>query len=105
MQEIKTRIERWRENEISGEQLLRDFVGHEDWMFFVAPGGVERLQCEGGAPDYIINADERGEKRLHIFSDKEACANYVKNSGVKEWRCELMASGGTALFISLPEDN
>jgi hypothetical protein len=73
-------------------------------MFFVAPGAMEKLQREGGAPDFLINTDERGERCFYIFSDKELCIAYIKNSGIKEWRCENMVASGADLFVSLPQD-
>jgi hypothetical protein len=104
MSDIQTQIARWQRQEISGAQLLRDFVGHEDWLFFVAPGGGERLQRAGGRPDYIIQPNEHGEKRLYIFSDAEMLKTYMQHSGITEWRCEVMASAGMDIFVSLPDD-
>lgn len=80
MGEIQTQIECWRKHEISGEQLLRDFVGHEDWLFCVAEGGVEKLRRENGIPDYIVHQNERGENMLFIFSDVEMFKTFRQHS-------------------------
>src|SRR5438067_700616 len=103
MSDIQTQIGRWQRQEISSEQLLRDFVGHENWLFFVAQGGVEKLQRAGGIPDHIVQQDERGEKSLYIFSDVESLKYYMQHSGITEWRCEVMASAGMDIFSTLPD--
>src|SRR5207245_99951 len=94
--------ERRQSGEISDELLLRGLVGHENWMFFVAEGGVEKSGREGGIPDYVVEQDEGGGKSLHIFSDVETLKAYIQNSGVTEWRCEVMVSAGADIFSTLP---
>jgi hypothetical protein len=103
MGDLQAQIEQWQKQEISSEQLLRDFVGHENWLFFVAPGGVEKLQREGGLPDYIGQQNERGEKTLYIFSGVELLKHYMQHSGITEWRCEVMTSADMDIFSTLPD--
>ena len=103
MSELRARIERWQRGEVSGEQLLRAFVTHEDWLFFVAEGGVEKWRREGGTPDYVLRTDADGKKSLYIFSDAEPIKTYVKESGVTQWRCEVMKAAGADIFVSLPD--
>ena len=102
MSELREQIERRQREEISSERLLRAFVAHEDWLFFVEEGGVEKWRREGGPPEYVVRTDEGGKKSLYIFSDAEAIKTYIKDSGVTEWRCEVMKSAGTDIFVSLP---
>lgn len=104
MSTIPTQIERWQRAEITGEQLLRDLVGHEDWRFFVVAGEVAKWQQEGGSPDYWLLPDEGGAKHLAIFSDNETITTYVQQSGITEWRCEVVVAAGRDLFSSLPDD-
>src|SRR5437764_1492457 len=103
MSDRQTQIERWQRQEISSEQLLRAFVSHENWLFFVAQGGVEKLQRAGGVPDYFVQQNERGEKNLYIFPDVESLKYYMQHSGITEWRCEVMASAGMDIFSTLPD--
>lgn len=103
MSELRAQIEGRQRGEVSGEQLLRAFVAHEDWLFFVEEGGVEKLRREGGPPDYVVHVDGRGGKILYIFSDAEPFTTYVKESGVTEWRCEVMKAAGADIFVSLPD--
>lgn len=103
MGDVQTQIERWQRQEIPGELLLRDFVGHENWTFFVAQGGVETLRRAGGVPDYVVRQNEGGGKSLYIFSDVEMLKAYIQNSGITQWRCEVMASSGADIFGTLPD--
>ncbi|MBV8855794.1 MAG: SseB family protein [Acidobacteria bacterium] len=104
MGELQTQIGCWQRGEVSGERLQRAFVAHEDWLFFVAEGGVEKWRREGGPPDYVLRTDADGNKSLYIFSDAEAIKTYVKESGVTEWRCEVVTAAGADIFVSLPGD-
>jgi hypothetical protein len=103
MAEVREQIERRRRGEVSGEQLLRAFVAHENWLFFVEEGGVEKWRREGGPPDYVVHTDGRGGKILYLFSDAEPITAYVKQSGVTEWRCEVVTAAGADIFVSLPD--
>lgn len=103
LSDTQKQIERWQRQEITDEQLLRAFVGHDNWLFFVAEGGVEKLRREGGVPDYVLQQNEGGEKSLYIFSDAEVLETYVRNSGINEWRCEVMTSAGADIFSTLPD--
>lgn len=104
MGELQARIEGRQRGEISGERLLRALVAHEDWLFFVEEGGVERWRRDGGRPDFVTHTDGRGGKSLYVFSCAEAIKTYVEQSGITEWRCEAVTATGADIFISLPDD-
>ncbi len=103
MGDLQAQIERWQRAEVSGEQLLRTFVTHEDWLFFVGEGEVEKWRREGGSPDYVVQTDGHGGKILYLFSDAEPIKTYIEQSGVMEWRCEVMTAAGADIFVSLPD--
>lgn len=103
MGELQEQTGRWQRGEVSDAQLMRAFVEHEDWLFFVAAGRAEKLGRGGGPPDYVLQSEEGGGKRLYIFSDAEAIKTYVEQSGVTEWWCEVVTAAGADIFVSLPD--
>lgn len=105
MGDIQTRIQSWRDNEISDARLLRDLVEHEKWYLPVLNHTVAGAQQgDAVAPAIRFSRNQSGEKVFCVFSDMAAFNLYQARRGSETVPDAAMEMEGTWVFSRVLDD-
>jgi hypothetical protein len=73
---LRAAVQQWRAKEISGTVLMRRLVGYESWFVPIPEAAAEEVSTEGAPSRVMVSRDAEGKRRLLLYSDPAACAQF-----------------------------
>lgn len=105
LSDIRTRIQSWRNEEISDVRLLRDLVEHERWYLPVANQSVAGARPgDDISPAIRFSRNQSGEKVFCVFSDMAAFNLYQARLASATGPDAAMEADGAWLFSRVLDD-
>jgi hypothetical protein len=93
---IRSSIQQFFEQEINGQQLLRTFMGYDQWHI---PAAFD----PEGRPVFSISRYENGERWFHAFTDHRAIQEYEAALGKDAAGEYFITTTGWSIFSQLDE--
>lgn len=98
MATISEYIQRWRNKEISGTQLVRLLVSYPQWILPVSESAAAEMIDTNAASRLQYNCDAQGVNRLMMFSSPESFTAYRQKSGQQNRGQHFLTTTGVWVF-------